>query len=179
MEVWKNVEGFVGYKVSNFGRVIGPYKRVLKHKLILKDTLFYYGVSPRKNGKNYHKTIHRLLAIAFIPNPENKPTVDHIDRNSLNNALSNLRWATRTEQNLNKHNKPGILQEKNIYKHGNGFRVRIPRNCKIVYNKTFPTLQEAIIARDLFLLQLPCVAQATLVESDPPTTNELTEVVDT
>ena len=54
-----------------------------------------------KDGKYCSKLLHRLLAEAFIPNPENKPTVDHIDRNTLNNKISNLRWATHLEQHYN------------------------------------------------------------------------------
>ena len=55
-----------------------------------------------KNGKIKYYHIHRLVAEAFIPNLENKPTVDHIDRNKLNNVVSNLRWATYKEQNTNR-----------------------------------------------------------------------------
>lgn len=66
------------------------------------------GYSVRQNKKYlgvriqgcYH-LIHRLVAETFIPNPENKPTVDHIDRNPNNNCLSNLRWATHSEQRDN------------------------------------------------------------------------------
>lgn len=50
-------------------------------------------------GKLYY--VHRLMAETFLPNPQNKPTVDHIDRNPSNNFLSNLRWATQSEQNEN------------------------------------------------------------------------------
>lgn len=59
----------------------------------------YKTVDLWEDGKSHKKTIHRLLAEAFIPNPENKPTVDHIDGNRQNNSLSNLRWATYSEQN--------------------------------------------------------------------------------
>jgi len=174
MEVWKDVEGFVGYKVSSFGNVIGLFNRVLKPTL---NTDGYYIVGLHKDNKKHSKTIHRLLAIAFIPNPENKPTVDHIDRNPLNNALSNLRWATHSEQQFNKHHALGISGEKHIYKRGNSFVVQIPRK---VYYKTFKTKEEAIEARDLFLIAYaPCDIQEMEVKSDPPTTKLETEVVDT
>ena len=52
------------------------------------------------NGTTWQ--VHQLIAKTYIPNPENKPTVDHIDRNKLNNVVSNLRWATQSEQNENK-----------------------------------------------------------------------------
>lgn len=55
------------------------------------------------NGR--HWSVHRLIAEAFIPNPENKSTVDHIDRNKLNNAVKNLRWATSSEQWYNSNQK--------------------------------------------------------------------------
>lgn len=56
-----------------------------------------------ENISTMHKMQHRLLAEAFIPNEENKPTVDHIDRNPRNNKLENLRWATYTEQANNRN----------------------------------------------------------------------------
>ena len=52
-----------------------------------------------ENNKGKKRTVHRLVAEAFIPNPDNKPTVDHIDGNRTNNSISNLRWATYSEQN--------------------------------------------------------------------------------
>ena len=54
-----------------------------------------------KDKKQKHKSIHRLLAEAFLPNPENKPCIDHIDGNPRNNALSNLRWSTYKENSNN------------------------------------------------------------------------------
>lgn len=59
-------------------------------------------------GKRYR--IHRLIAEAFLPNPDSKPTVDHIDRNRQNNALSNLRWATMREQGLNRTGHHRVLE---------------------------------------------------------------------
>ena len=81
-----------------------------------------------KDKKFHNKLLHRLLAEAFIPNPENKPTVDHIDRNPANNDLSNLRWATHYEQH---QNMTTTLQfetedEKRLYvnKRQNDWRIR-------------------------------------------------------
>lgn len=61
--------------------------------------------------------IHRLVALAYIDNPDNKPTVDHIDHNRHNNCVSNLRWVTATENNsnLNQHYNHGFIQLKPVY----------------------------------------------------------------
>ena len=92
--------------------------------------------------------LHRLLAKAFIPNPDNKPFIDHINRNKLDNTLENLRWATSCENNQNhslqKNNK---LKEQYISKHVvNGhtyYRFTRTINYKRI-EKSFKTLEEAI-----------------------------------
>ena len=95
--------------------------------------------------------VHRLLAKAFIPNPDNKPFIDHINRNSLDNRLENLRWATICENNQNQsvytNNK---LKEQYICKHVDGYyRFQRTINYKRI-EKYFKTLQEAIDYRLLF-----------------------------
>ena len=96
-ELWKEIKEFPNYKISNFGRVI-----VTKTNLIKKYRLNngYYSVMLSK--KNIYKCIlvHRLVAIHFIPNPENKKTVNHIDKNRINNNILNLEWATYSEQSI-------------------------------------------------------------------------------
>lgn len=100
-EIWKNIKGFSKYQISNFGNVrkINKDYRCPKYKL-LKIYIQYNGYSnvSLHDKKGYHKKlIHRLVAQAFIPNLENKPTVNHKDGNKQNNCVDNLEWATYNE----------------------------------------------------------------------------------
>lgn len=106
MEEWKDIAGFEGmYQVSNMGqvrsldRVINDRGRHLKGRVLAQSigTSGYLHVGPSINGKQPPKYIHRLVAEAFIPNPDSRPHVNHIDGNKQNNHLSNLEWATAKE----------------------------------------------------------------------------------
>lgn len=100
---WKPIVDFPGYWISNTG-LVKSKKQILKpilHKVDAKTKRFY--VSLYKNGKPKIMSVARLVAIAFIPNPENKPNVDHIDRNVLNNCVENLRWVNQSENLLNEN----------------------------------------------------------------------------
>lgn len=97
-EIWKVIEGFEDYEISNTGKVKSHKhgrEKILKER-ISHDGYVWYNLC--KNGKQHTKRANRLVADAFIPNPENKPTVNHIDGNKLNNSSDNLEWATREEQ---------------------------------------------------------------------------------
>lgn len=99
--------------------------------------------------KNRCKGLHRLLGETFIPNPDNKKEIDHIDRNKTNNNLDNLRWATRSENNLNKNifknNKSGY---RSIYQIGSGKGTGSWRYKRIIngkyYSKQSKNIQDCI-----------------------------------
>lgn len=97
-EVWKDIgeckgyEDYKGlYKVSNLGRVKNNRGLIKSPELNHKG---YYRVQLYNKGKRKNKRINRLVALAFIPNPNNYPMVNHKDENKLNNRVSNLEWCT-------------------------------------------------------------------------------------
>ena len=104
-EIWKDVKGYEGiYQVSNLGRVrsldrMAGRNRLYKGRVIMERThnTGYKFVRLCRNNKFEQPSIHRLVAEAFIPNPNNKPTVNHIDENKGNNIVTNLEWATYKE----------------------------------------------------------------------------------
>lgn len=96
----KAIEGYEDYLISNTGQVYSLKRR--KYLSACVDNHGYLCVTLCKNNHASTKNIHRLLAEAFILNPDNKPCVDHINRNRLDNRLENLRWVTYSENNTNK-----------------------------------------------------------------------------
>lgn len=122
-EIWKDIPNYEGfYQVSNIGNVRSLvfnrhrqyYKKVCSPRLLLqmKNNMGYYYVNLyNREGVGYKRYLtHRLVAIAFIPNPENKPFVDHINTDTADNTVTNLRWVTAKE-NSNNHNTLIHLKE--------------------------------------------------------------------
>lgn len=115
-EIWKDVVGYEGiYQISNLGRVKSldrveevhrldidkiirrPRRgRILKQKLNQAGYFVLHFRNTNGNGESWPQ-LHRLLGIAFLPNPENKPTINHKDGVKTNNSLDNLEWATMSE----------------------------------------------------------------------------------
>ena len=95
MEIWRDIHGYEGkYQVSNYGRIKSLYTNKLK-KATIKNW-GYKCVDLYLNGKRENKTIHRLVAMTFIPNPNGYKVINHIDGNKLNNNVNNLEWCTQS-----------------------------------------------------------------------------------
>ena len=99
LEVYSPIEGFNDYLITSQGRVLSLKYGKLKELNQVNDGHGYYYVNLSKNGKPYNKKVHRLVAQAFIVNPDNKPCINHIDENKTNNHASNLEWCTYKENN--------------------------------------------------------------------------------
>lgn len=93
-EIWKDIEGYEGlYQVSNVGRVKSVRKNIILKSRIERNGYESVKLSANNISKGYY--IHRLVANAFIPNPDNLPQVNHKDENKTNNCVDNLEWCTR------------------------------------------------------------------------------------
>ena len=107
-EVWKDIPDLPNYQASSLGRIRSKdhyissnfhnCKQIKRKGRILKQFKGnYFCISINQNGKIKRKLVHRLVANAFIPNPLNKPQVNHKDGNKLNNNIENLEWCTCQE----------------------------------------------------------------------------------
>lgn len=144
MEIWRLVDDFPTYQISSHGRVMNKLGKILTAESENK----YYRVKlylNRNKSKKY--LVHRLVALAFIPNPSNKPCIDHIDKNRINNSVDNLRWCTHQENNKNrskqKNNKSGytgVLLEGSTRR----WRTTITDNEGNLIRKSFISKEDAI-----------------------------------
>ena len=136
MELWKDIEGYEGiYMISSLGRVKslgraqmqgrGNYRR--KERILSPSTADRYAiVTLCKEGKSKYSLVHRLVAKAFVPNPDAKPYVNHIDGDVLNNKVENLEWVTNAEN-----------QNHSIYKLKNGVAFPVIAYDKVTGTEAF------------------------------------------
>ena len=133
MEEWRSIADYPNYEISSFGNVRNVETgRILKPEKVNG----YYRIQLHKNGVPRVFRIHRLVATAFIPNPENKPFIDHKDHNRTNNMVENLRWATGHENN---GNRLGV----GVHKRSNKYCAAIWKDGKTLYLGTYDTEEEA------------------------------------
>jgi len=164
MEKWVKIKGFKYYEVSNLGNVrsikrkYNPKTKKLKTFINKGGYLFCY---PYSKGVKHTLLVHRVVSIAFIPNPKNKPCVNHKDGNKQNNRLNNLEWCTYKENNkharqnglskLKGGDKPKLNQDiansirieiknSNISELARKYKVSRTSISKILNNKTYKTL---------------------------------------
>lgn len=138
-EIWKDIAGYESlYQVSNLGivkRLQGKsclIQRILKNK-IKKNGYLYLCLC--KDGKVIHFHVHRLVAAAFIPNPENKPDVNHLNCIKADNTVHNLEWCTKSENAI--HALKNIVYKRNSL-------------CGVNHPFSFPILQMDLYGNELF-----------------------------
>ena len=150
------IEGYDNYVIFEDGVVIN-IKTGIEMKSRLNKT-GYYRIALSNNKKQKYFRLHRLLALAFIPNPDNKETVDHINRVRSDNRLENLRWASKSDQQRNKigHSNTGFqfISKKinNNCKQGFNYQFSIKRP-ELKYHKSSIDLEKVIKFRNEFCLE--------------------------
>lgn len=106
----KIIESYPNYSVDSEGRIFNNETGKEKAQYVNRDG--YKVVDMYKNNKPTRKTVHRFVALAFIPNPENKPCVNHLDGNKENNKVENLEWATYSENTIHAFETGLLVREK-------------------------------------------------------------------
>lgn len=141
-EIWKRIEEYPNYEVSNMGRVKNVNRNII--------------LTPLDNGKGYkyvqlwkggrHKYyIHRLVANSFIPNPENRTEVDHINGDPSDNRAENLRWATKFENMNNPVTTNRMSTAKKNQEKGNHQTPITQYDLNGNFIKEYPTIKEAVM----------------------------------
>jgi len=149
MEIWRPMLEAEGYLVSDKGRVMNvKFGFVLKPNQTPENYLFYTLRDHNKINHRYY--IHKLIGKYFIPNPDNLPLIDHLDGDTFNNNISNLRWASASDNNQNQKKRGGTSQYKGVSwdKHRAKWFSTIYKDNKRYRLGRFNTEEDAALAYD-------------------------------
>jgi len=168
IELWKDIPGYKGlYQVSSFGQIRSLYTGKLRSAV--KSGHGYHAVQLSKNGVKQRHYVHRLVALAFLPQASlGKNQINHKNCNKSDNRVDNLEWASHLDNMTHAYqngkidfrrqkrcdNKSGVS---GVYAKSGGYEVTIGHNRKRIYIGYFRTLDEAVTAREFAergLLQL-------------------------
>ena len=153
-EIYKKIDDYDNYEISNLGNVRNiNTNRILK---LHETNCGYLRVSVCKDGIMKKFYIHRLVALHFIPNPQNLTDIDHIDQNKTNNSISNLRWVSRSNNNRNKpkmQNKSSKYIGVSVYKPNGKYQAQININNKNKHIGYYETEDDAGKAWDDYIKQ--------------------------
>lgn len=142
-EQWKPIPICSNYEVSTLGRIrrIG-YATILKPlpRVSVEGGIPRWRFQAKVDGKTKNISIHRAVALAFIENPEGKPQIDHINGDPADNRVCNLRWATQSENQLNRPGKVGRTLPKGVKAESSG---RFTARFRKKHLGTFSTVEEA------------------------------------
>lgn len=176
-EEWKVIDNFSNYSVSNYGRIKNNKTSYILKNHLLKQKGYMYIFLRSDSGKYYNLQVHRLVGKAFIPNPLNKPQINHIDYDKTNNYVGNLEWVSSLENtryslertilarigikrtdkarlNISKgHLKKDRELGHHIYKNHYHFSFSFQFKGNKVH-KTFKTYNEALAYRDKYLEEI-------------------------
>lgn len=157
-EIWKDVVGYEGlYEVSNKGRIRSLYRK-LRNSILTKRSKPYYPHQAKrhsghlsiwlyKDGKGKNWLVHRIVALAFIPNPDNLPFINHRDEIPYHNNVENIEWCTAAYNNnygtVKERMSEALLNRKDL-------SIKVVRISPDGTRKSYPSMQEAARENNLF-----------------------------
>ena len=151
-EIYKKIDDYDNYEISNMGNV----RNIVTGKVLkqCKNDMGYLSVTLSKNCIRKTFLIHRLIGFAFIPNHDNLPYIDHIDRIKTNNSILNLRWVSRSN---NLRNRPKFKNSSSKYmgvyfdKANGKYRAQIRIDNKLIHIGIYDKEENAAKARDAYV----------------------------